>query len=186
MRDPAAAYAQAIARRRAFRLPGYATLADCGFDGDYVSPIQLSSGALTGPMLISKDWLDAPSARANKQALLSQGYLPEMPFNRVLDCALEIAGLARSDIYIAPVFCLLTPSRSFALPARDAKASFEAVVQHEIMGRVPIAAGTDAARVLRAFGIQHIETIHPSARGHSFEQRAHRIAASLREAANVQ
>ncbi|ABD53750.1 hypothetical protein [Jannaschia sp. CCS1] len=176
----AIAYAEAIARRRAFRLPGYTTLAECGFDGDYVSPIQLSSGALRGPMLISKDWLDAPSARANRQALSSIGYLPEMPFNRVLDRALEIAGLTRASIYIAPVFCLLPPRRSFALPLSAAKASFEAVVAHEIMGRVPVAAGQDAARVLRACGVAHVETIHPSARGHTFEHRAQLIAAALR------
>lgn len=180
--DAAAAYRDAIARRRAFRLPNYATLADCGYDGGYVSPIQLSSGALNGPMLITKDWLDAPSAVAHRDVLSVRGFLPDMPFNRVLDRALEIAGLTRSDIYIAPIFCLLPPERSFALPLRDAKASFEAVVTHEIMGRTPIAAGKDAARVLSACGVAHVETIHPSARGHTFEQRAHRIAVALQEA----
>ncbi|WP_247716909.1 uracil-DNA glycosylase family protein [Gymnodinialimonas ceratoperidinii] len=133
-------------------------------------------------MIISKDWLDAPSARDHRAELRATGYLPQMPFNRVLDHALGLAGLTRSQIYISPVFCLLPPRRSFALPFRDAQASFEAVVRHEIIGRLPIAAGTDAARVLRAADITHIATPHPSARGLSFAHRAETLATALRDA----
>ncbi|MEO1798737.1 MAG: hypothetical protein AAFR53_17295, partial [Pseudomonadota bacterium] len=113
----------AITARRAFRLPGYTTLAEAGFDGDYVSPIQLTSGNPEGPMLMSKDWLDAPSARAHHAELSRTGYLPNIPFNRVIDKALALVGLRRSDIYIAPVFCLLPPRRSHPLPAAHARAS---------------------------------------------------------------
>lgn len=169
----------AIAARRAFRLPGYTTLVEAGFDGDYVSPIQISSGNPDGPILMSKDWLDAPSARAHRDRLTRAGYLPDIPFNRVLDRALALAGLTRGEIYIAPVFCLLPPTRSHPLPARDARASFDAVTRHEILGRRPIAAGKDAGRVLRYFGVAHIETCHPSARGLCFDARADRIAAAL-------
>ncbi|WHZ36274.1 hypothetical protein [Sagittula sp. MA-2] len=171
-----------IRRRRAFSLPGYKTLAEEGFDGDYVSPIQMTSGNLTGPMLISKDWLDAPSANANRAILTKQGYLPGNPYNRVIDKVLALVGLARADIYITPVFALLTAKRSSVIPAKDRRASFEAVGQYELLGRRPIALGTDAASVLRWLGIDHIETIHPSARGLTFDDRARRIAKALEAA----
>lgn len=174
--------ATAIAARRAFRLPGYTTLAEAGLDGDYVSPIQLTSGNPTGPLLMSKDWLDAPTAFAHRARLALTGYLPEMTFNRVLDRALTLVGLTRADIYVAPVFCLLPPVRSHPIPAADRRASFDAVVRHELMGRRPVACGADAAETLRAAGIDHVATTHPSARGLSFDARAARIAAALEAA----
>ncbi|MGR3503037.1 hypothetical protein [Pseudaestuariivita sp.] len=173
---------QAITARRAFSLPGYTTLAEAGFDGEYVSPIQLTSGNPDGPMLMSKDWLDAPSARANHAQLSKTGYLPHIPFNRVLDKALAFLGLKRADIYIAPIFCLLPPKRSHPLPAAHARASFDQVTRHELFGRRPVAAGTDAARTLEYFDVPHIATCHPSARGLTFEARAEQIAEALRAA----
>ncbi|MEM9438518.1 MAG: hypothetical protein AAGA15_15935 [Pseudomonadota bacterium] len=172
----------AITARRAFQLPGYTTLAEAGFDGDYVSPIQLTSGNPDGPMIMSKDWLDAPSAIANRAKLSRTGYLPHIPFNRVIDKALALLGLTRADIYIAPIFCLLPPRRSHALPAAHARASFEAVTRLELNGRRPVAAGHDSARVLRHFNVPHIATCHPSARGLSFDARAEQIAEALRTA----
>ncbi|SEK58674.1 hypothetical protein SAMN05444413_102275 [Roseivivax marinus] len=178
----ARAYRDAVARRRAFRLPGYVTLAEAGFDGEWVSPIQITSGALDGPMLMTKDWLDAPSAARHRDRLATRGYLPEIPFNRVLDAALDLLGLDRGAIYVAPVFCLLPPVRSHPLPAADARASFEAVTRHEIMGRRPVAAGDDAARVLRHFDVPHVATIHPSRRGLDYAARARLIADALEAA----
>ncbi|MEM6728822.1 MAG: hypothetical protein AAF618_10000 [Pseudomonadota bacterium] len=175
-------FSAAITARRAFHLPGYTTLAEAGFDGDYVSPIQLTSGNPDGPMLMSKDWLDAPSARANHAVLSRTGYLPHIPFNKVLDRALALLDLRRADIYIAPVFCLLPPRRSFPLPAAHARASFEQVTSLELNGRRPIAAGSDSARVLRHFDVPHIATCHPSARGLSFDARAEMIAEALSKA----
>ncbi|MEM1373296.1 MAG: hypothetical protein AAGF78_02815 [Pseudomonadota bacterium] len=169
----------AITARRAFRLPGYTTLAEAGFDGEYVSPIQLTSGNTDGPMLMSKDWLDAPSARKHHAELSGTGYLPHIPFNRVLDKALALIGLNRADIYIAPIFCLLPPRRSHPLPQAHARASFEHVTSRELNGRRPVAAGTDAARTLRHFNVEHIATCHPSARGLTFDARAERIAEAL-------
>ena len=174
--DRAALYHYAIERRRAFRLPGYVTLTEAGCDGPWVSPIQISSGNLTGPMLISKDWFDAPSARQHRLLLLQSGYMPDMPFNVVIDRALKLAGLCRADIYITPVFKLLPPKRSHAITAKDARASFEAVTRYELLGRRPIAAGGDAIRVLQHFAIPHIPTIHPSARGMDYDTRATLLA----------
>ncbi|MFG5381331.1 hypothetical protein [Yoonia sp. R2-816] len=174
-----AAYRHAITKRRAFRLPGYKTLADAEMEGDWVSPIQMTSGNPDGPMFISKDWLDYPSAIANHTQLRKTGYLPDNPFNKVMDKVLARANLTRADIYITPVFHLLTARRSSTIPPADARASFEAVVRHELMGRRPIALGTDAARVLHHFGIAHIKTLHPSARTGSFDQKADQISEAL-------
>lgn len=130
-------------------------------------------------MLISKDWLDHPSALANRAELMRKGYLPAIPFNRVLDMALEKVGLTRSGIYISPVFQLLTPKRSSAIPIADCRASFEAVVKYEIMGRTPVALGLDSARVLAHFGIEHVVAPHPSARIGSYAVRAKAIAEAI-------
>ena len=100
----------------------------------------------------------------------------------VIDKVLDLVGLTRADIYITPVFALLTATRSSVIPMKDKRASFEAVGQYELMDRRPIACGTDAASVLRGFGIDHIETIHPSARGLTFDDRAARIAKALEAA----
>ena len=174
-------YTHAIAPRRAFRLPGYPTLADLGFDGDYVSPIQLACGNLAGPLLISKDWLDAPSAAANRKQLQRHGHLPDNPFIRVIDKALALLNLRRKDIYITPVFHLLTPKRSSTIPAAHARASFDAIGRHELMGRRPVALGVDAANVLTHFGIEHTAAPHPSARIGSYGHRAALIAKAIRQ-----
>jgi hypothetical protein len=88
-------YQEIIERRRALRIPGYATLADVGFDGPYVTPYQITACSLDGPVLVGKDWLDAPSVEANRATLKLLGYLPGIPFNEVLDRALLLAGLTR-------------------------------------------------------------------------------------------
>ena len=176
------AYQRAIAARRAFALPGYPTLAQAGFDGDYVSPIQMTSGNLTGPLLISKDWLDAPSAASNRAELRRTGYLAGIPYNKVIDKVLALLNLTRANIYITPIFHLLTAKRSSAIPMSYARASFDAVGRHELMGRRPVALGTDSARVLSHFGIDHIAAPHPSARIGSYDRRADLIAQAVRAA----
>ncbi|MFL4468628.1 hypothetical protein ACERZ8_01590 [Tateyamaria armeniaca] len=173
-------YQRAVAARRAFALPGYPTLAQAGFDGDYVSPIQMTSGNLTGPLLMSKDWLDAPSAERHRDQLQATGYLPTNPFNQVIDRVLGLLGLTRADIYITPIFHLLTPRRSSTIPVAHARASFDAVGRFELMGRRPVALGTDSARVLRHFGVHHVPAPHPSARIGSYDARAAQIAAAVR------
>ncbi|WP_375280709.1 hypothetical protein [Pseudooctadecabacter sp.] len=176
-------YAAAIAARRAFALPGYPTLADEGFDGDYVCPIQMTSGNLTGPMFISKDWLDAPSVRQHRRVLTKQGYLPDNPYNRVMDMVLGLLNLTRADIYITPIFHLLTPQRSSTIPPAHARASFDAVGRHELMGRRPVALGHDSARVLRHFDVPHVQAPHPSARTGTYAAKAEQIADAARAAA---
>ena len=175
-------YATAIAARRAFRLPGYVTLADEGFDGDYVCPIHMTSGNCTGPLLISKDWLDVPSVRQHRDTLHRLGYLPQIIYNRVMDMALALLRLTRADVYISPIFHLLTPRRSSAIRAADARASFDAIGRHELMGRRPVALGHDRQCVPQHFGIAHVAAPHPSARQGSFADRARHIAAAIEAA----
>lgn len=175
-----AAYDRAVAARRAFALPGYPTLAQAGFDGDYVSPIQITSGNLTGPLLMSKDWLDAPSAHKHRETLRVTGYLPNNPFNQVVNRVLTLLGMCRADIYITPIFHLLTPTRSSTIPVAAARASFDAVGRFELMGRRPVALGTDSARVLEHFGVDHVKAPHPSARIGSYDARAELIAQAVR------
>ncbi|MGY6549553.1 MAG: uracil-DNA glycosylase family protein [Roseinatronobacter sp.] len=177
--DRAALYRDAIERRRAFHLPGFVSYAQAGFDGAYVCPIHLSSGALTGPVLLTKDWLDAPSANRHRAGLLETGFLPDMPFNKVLDAALTLVGMTRSDIYITPVFKLMPPVRSFPLPASALHASFNAVTRHELMDRPVIAAGQAAIAMMQAADLPHVATAHPSARGQAFATRARALAQSL-------
>ena len=48
-----------IARRRRLQVPDeiqdqWVTLADVGFDGEWVSPIQKMSNCMTGPVLVAK------------------------------------------------------------------------------------------------------------------------------------
>ncbi|WP_415921495.1 hypothetical protein [Tateyamaria sp. SN6-1] len=177
-----AAYQRAITARRTFHLPGYQTLTQAGFDGPYVSPIQLTSGNLDGPLLISKDWLDAPSAHAHRAQLERTGYLPDIPYNKVMGRVLALLGLTRADIYITPIFHLLTPKRSSTIPAAHSRASFDAIGRHELMGRRPVALGNDSAQVLRHFDVDHITAPHPSARIGSYDKRAGLIADAVRAA----
>lgn len=163
-----------------FRWPGYSTYADIGCDGDYVTPYHLSCGNRTGPVLISFNWLDAPTARAETAALRRLGYLPHMLFNRVLDAALNLAGLTRDAIYLTHAVHLLPHSRSGTLPRAAIDASFDAVTAQEVAGRPVIALGQTAAETCTRAGIPHRATTHPSARGRTAVQKAHQIAEALR------
>ena len=172
-------YADAIARRRAFKLPGYTTLGEVGFDGEWVTPLQMCAGSRTGPVLIAFNWLDADAVRTHETTLRAYGYLPSIPFNVVLDKALALRGLERSDVYLTQAFHLLPDRRSGSIPVADIQASFEAVTRHEIAGRPVMALGAAAASACRAAGLTHTEVPHPSARGLSYDARAALIADAL-------
>ena len=88
-----------IARRRRLQVPDefheqWVTLADVGFDGEWVSPIQKISNSMTGPVLVAKHWFDAESVNLNREVLERLGYLPGIPFNLALDRVLKSVGLA--------------------------------------------------------------------------------------------
>lgn len=169
-----------MAPRREFRLPGYATLSDVGMDGDYVSPLQITSRSPTGPVLVAYHWLDASAiTEENRATLQALGYLPTIPFNRVLDRALALCGLRRPDVYLTQAFHLLPQKRSERVPADKVAASFGAITMHEVQGRRVVALGRDAAAACRRHGVKHIPADHPSARGRSYEERAAALAAAI-------
>ena len=171
-----------IARRREFAIPGYKTLADVGFDGEWITPIQKNSHSKTGPVLICKDWLDWPSVDVHRDTLKRNGYLPTKRFNIVLDLALEHAKLTRKDIYVTQAFHLLPPKSSYSYPAPHLYESFGKITRHEVEGRTVIALGGDAQRACRHFGVEHVPCIHPSTRGKGMthEYKADKLAEKLR------
>ncbi|KKB80070.1 hypothetical protein VW35_06405 [Devosia soli] len=172
-------YAGWVQRRRALALPGYLSFADVGLDGQWTTPYHLSACSPNGPVLLTYNYLDAPSAIEHRTALGQLGYLPSMPFNRVLDLALSKAGLKRSDIYVTHAFHLLPATRSAAVASKHIDISFDAVARYEIEGRRIVALGEVAARVCRRHGLAHTAVPHPSARGFDFAKRAGLIASAL-------
>ena len=172
-------YLALVEARRQLRLDGYDSYADVGLDGPWTTPYHLASSSPTGPVLLTYNYLDAPSARRHRDELLAQGYLPNMPFNRVLDLALAAAGLSRADLYVTHAFHLLPASRSAVVPAAAIDHSFDAVARHELTGRRVIALGAVAARSCRRHGIAHLAVPHLSARGTSFAERATVLAQAL-------
>lgn len=174
-------YADIVKRRRAFSWPGYESYADAGLEGDWVTPYHLSSANPAGPVLLTYNFLDAPTARLESGRLLQSGYLAEMPFNRVLDQALALAGLARDDIYVTHAFHLLARQRSERILSAAIDASFDAIAAYELEGRNIIALGQEAQRQCRRHGLHHRAVPHLSARGLSFADRARTLAAALVE-----
>ncbi len=171
-----------IARRRQFAIPGYKTLTDVGFDGEWVTPIQKKSHSATGPVLVAHYWLDAPSVEPNRRVLEKLGYLPDIPFNQVLDRALDQVGLKRRDIYITQTFHLLPDELSPPFPSKHIDKSFDRITRHEVDGRTVIALGTVAADACRRAGIKAIDCISPSRPGKSHEYKARELAHALRSA----
>jgi hypothetical protein len=174
-------YLEIAQRRRDLRLDGYATLADVGFDGPWVTPYQKTACAKDGPVLIAYNWLDVPSVSQYRPILEKYGYLPGIPFNIVLDQALSQCGMTRADLYITQAFHLLPARRSQTIATRDVDYCFDAVTRHELLGRRVIALGTSAARACRRHGIQHCPVNHPSARGLPYRERANAIAQAIVE-----
>ncbi len=170
-----------IARRREFAIPGYGykTLAEVGFDGEWVTPYQMASNNQTGPVLVALHWLDAPSVDEHRDVLKEKGYLPGILFNKVVDLALEKAGLERKDIYVTQAFHLLPQGRSEPIPRRHIDESFHRITRHETDGRTVIALGTAAADACRRAGVKATECIHPSARGLTVAAKAEMLAEAL-------
>ena len=175
-------YVSLVEARRQLRIDGYETYADVGLDGPWTTPYHLASCSPTGPVLLTYNYLDAPSARRHRDVLWADGYLGSMPFNKVLDLALTASGMTRADLYVTHAFHLLPPSRSAVVPASAIDLSFDAVARHELAGRTVIALGAVAARSCRRHGIAHSPIPHLSARGLSFARRAAVLAEALQQA----
>ena len=172
-----------IERRRKFKLDGYKSLEDVELDGEYVTPLQIVARSATGPCLVAYNYIDAPTAVREHDFLAVVGYLPDIPFNKVLKLAFERANIRREDTYMTQAFHLLPQKRSGKIPTRDVRKSFEAITLHEIKGRRVVALGEDAACACKPFEGQYadyVETIHPSARGNTYEERAIIIAEDIK------
>jgi hypothetical protein len=172
-------YEEIVQCRRDLRLDGYLTLQDVGFDGPWVTPYQKKACSMDGPVLVAYNWLDAPSVGQYRAILEIHGYLPDIPFNKVLDQALKQCKITRSDLYITQAFHLLPARRSQTIAAREIDFSFDAVTRHELLGRRVIALGTAAVRECRRHGIRHCAVHHPSARGLPYRERADELAKAI-------
>lgn len=172
-----------IARRRAFAIPGYKTLADVGFDGEWVTPYQMISKSKTGPVLVATNWLDWPSVKKNHDELKERGYLPSMDFNKVMDLALERVEQTRKDIYVTQAFHLLPRWRRHRIPCRHVYESFDKITRYEVKDRAGtvIALGEVALDVCIYFGIDAIKCVHPSADERKFpiERKVNELARAL-------
>ena len=157
-----------IAHRRELQVPEqfqeeWVTLADVGFDGDWVSPIQKISNSITGPLLVAKHWLDAESVHRDRHILEELGYLPTIAFNRALDRILEDVDLTRADIYITQACHFLpTQDRRKWVPRELMDLSINSVTRHEVKGRKIIALGDAAQAGLSRAGLEFLPCPHPS------------------------
>lgn len=133
-----------------------------------------------GPVLIAYNWFDAPSALKFAPTLRQFGYMPGIPFNVVLEKALNLVGKTRADVYMTQAFHLLPSGRSDRIPFRDVEASFDQITRHEVRDRKVIALGEQAARACRRFAVECVEVPHPSARIGTYDFKASLIAAALR------
>jgi hypothetical protein len=173
------AYRRLVTARRSLRAEGFASYAEVGCETGTITPYHLTCGNRAGPVLISFNWLDAPTARAHAATLRRIGHLPAMLFNRVLDTALTLAGLTRADIYLTHASHLLPATRSASLPQTVIDTSFDHVTRHEIAGRPVAALGRVAVAACARFGIPHQAAPHPSARGLTLKDKAAHIAEAL-------
>jgi hypothetical protein len=105
-------YQEIINRRRALVIEPYKSLAEVGFDGSWVTPYQIISKSFEGPVLVALHWLDESSILRERVTLRELGYLPNIRFNSVIDDALKLQGLSRSDIYVTQTFHLVPHHRS--------------------------------------------------------------------------
>ncbi len=159
------------------------SLSETGWDGDYVVPNQLSSASLTGPVILLNNWygweaLDTLDT-TTREDLKTHGYLRGVSTNRWLDRALDIVGLARSDVYItqACVFLPRMPTGS-SVPPEAYEISVERILKNELAGRTPVALGSAAQRACSRSQIDYVGAKHPSYQGG--ERRAREIAAAIR------
>ncbi|MGV3548989.1 hypothetical protein [Rhizobium sp.] len=155
-------------------------MAEVGFDGDWVSPYQIVSDSKDGPCLVAYNWLDAPSVEKHRNTLQALGYLPNIPFNKVMDKALAYANRKRAEVYVTQAFHLLPQTRSATISQRHVDISFDQITRHEVQGRRVIALGNTAMIACRRHGVKALEVCHPSSRTHgTFADKARIIGEAL-------
>jgi hypothetical protein len=172
----------AIANRRALRIEGYKTLAEVGFDGNYVTPYQITSKSMEGPVLIAYHWANEEHIIEHRDTLERLGYLPSSPFNVVLSLALKERNLRREDIYMTQTFHLVPTERSENVAQNAIDQSFDLVTRHEAAGRKVMALGDEAFFACQRHGVTNaVRVCHPSRRRLTNSEKARTIAAGLAE-----
>jgi hypothetical protein len=171
----------AITNRRALRIEGYKTLAEVGFDADYVTPYQITSNSSDGPVLIGFHWANEAHIIQHREILKRLGYLPSSRFNIVLSLALNQRALCREDIYMTQTFHLVPTARSEKISQKAIDQSFYQVTCHEVIGRKVLALGDDAFFACRRHGINAVHVFHPSQRHLSDSEKARIIAEGMAE-----
>ena len=167
----------------------YATLGEAKLDGNWVSPPQKTSYSSTGPVLVAHNFLDFERAIEHQPRILNAGgYLPDAPFNKILNCALRCADIERTDIYITQVLHFLPRKKAPRIaPPSLVLRSFCEVTRHEIFDRRVIALGSLAKDMCRFWvdkysGFNLIKCLtHPSAPGDPCA-KAKELANALKEA----
>ena len=177
-------YSNILQKRRALRIDGYKTLADIGMDVDRISPIQLSSCSLTGPCLIGHYWWDEENLPNDISQLREIGYLPNIPFNKVINEALKTANLGRDQVYITQAFHLIPLRPPNKIPTAHIDKSFREVTSYEVRGRNVIALGSVAADACNRHGVQAQRICSPSSR-YSVEYKVKTLADALQIAAGA-
>lgn len=156
MRTTRLDYQEIIDRRRALVIESYKSLADVGFDGPWVTPYQITSKSAEGPVLVALHWLDEPSILRDRATLQTHGYLPGIRFNAVIDAALALRKLSRSDIYVTQTFHLIPGTRSERISPAAIRRSFDEVTRFEIQGRRVVALGEVAKGECRRHDFPHV------------------------------
>jgi hypothetical protein len=178
-RKPDLDYQEIVERRRALVIEPYKSLAEVGFDGPWVTPYQITSKSVEGPVLVALHWLDEFSILSERPTLQELGYLPNIRFNTVIDAALARQGLSRLDIYVTQTFHLVPRKRSERISQAAIRRSFDEVTRFELQGRRVIALGDIAAGQCARHSIEHVAVCHPSRRGYTNEKKAAEIAEAI-------
>lgn len=163
----------------------FGRLRDAGWGEHWISPIQETSHDPTGPVVMGSHWLDVEGAEERRADVEHYGgYLPDMPFNRVLDLALWHARLTRRDIYITQA-CHLMPlgdgnGPQARVPPRLWRPSFDRVTRYEIGDRPVLALGAYAQEVCRRNDVRYLPFPHPGGGARTPQsQQAKALAAGL-------
>lgn len=158
----------------------FKTLAEAGWEGDYVTPNQISSCSPTGPVLLLDNWIGWDSARRwddeKRKEIKSLGYNPTLETNGRIDGALrELSqrlgwNVERSDIYITQASLFLAPSDSERHPKECYRVSISNVVALETGGRRVVSACSEGTKIMRELGKTEghdfVPCKHPSRESH--------------------
>ena len=112
-------YREIVERRRTLKIETFKSLADLGFDGPWITPYQITSNSLKGPVLVALHWLDESSILDERTALQHLGFCRVFGSMSSLMLLLRRVHLSRSDIYVTQTFHLVPKSLQSSLHLRQ-------------------------------------------------------------------